>query len=242
MAQLIIARHATLFWASVFKARPNKMDPSKPDSYSVSVCYDVSDPTAFELREQIEKLLIETYGNLNRIADNGYPFSMQTTGQGADQKETGLVQFRMSCPAWDREGSPRNAPTVIDSLKNPWPPQHLLGNGTKANVAFRAWTWENKFKQVGCSLELKAVQVLEHQAYSTDGVDLFEPVQGAAVAPAVAPPVAEPPAPAPAPAAAPARAPGGWGGRHDHAAAPATRPANAWGRSQAPGPDEEIPF
>jgi len=75
------------------------------------------------------------------------------------------------------DGSQNMAPEVKDGQNKPVL-NTLIGNGSKVNVLYRAYDWDNSFGK-GRSADLAAVQVVELVAYEGDGAEGFEAVDGA---------------------------------------------------------------
>lgn len=65
-----------------------------------------------------------------------------------------------------RDGTEREAPTVVDSKRNPWD-NSLIGNGSDVNVKFKVYEYEYN-KKNGVSADLIAVQVVNLIPYGED--------------------------------------------------------------------------
>ena len=65
-----------------------------------------------------------------------------------------------------RDGTEREAPTVVDSKRNPWD-NSLIGNGSDVNVKFKVYEYEYN-KKHGVSADLIAVQVVNLIPYGED--------------------------------------------------------------------------
>jgi hypothetical protein len=74
-------------------------------------------------------------------------------------------------------GEPNMAPEVKDG-QNKTVLNTLIGNGSKVNVLYRAYDWNNKFGE-GRGADLVAVQIEELVAYDGDGNEGFKAVDGA---------------------------------------------------------------
>ena len=58
---------------------------------------------------------------------------------------------------------------VYDAATKDWPKDLLIGNGSTVKVAFEYYAWNVAVQGgVGCSLRLKAVQVIKHKEYKQD--------------------------------------------------------------------------
>jgi hypothetical protein len=69
-----------------------------------------------------------------------------------------------------RDGTEREAPTVVDSKRNPWD-NSLIGNGSDVNVKFKVYEYEYN-KKHGVSTDLIAVQVVNLIPYGEDFEDV----------------------------------------------------------------------
>lgn len=69
-----------------------------------------------------------------------------------------------------RDGTEREAPTVVDSKRNPWD-NSLIGNGSEANVKFKIYEYEYNKKR-GVTTDLIAVQVVNLVPYGNDFEDV----------------------------------------------------------------------
>ena len=65
-----------------------------------------------------------------------------------------------------RDGTEREAPTVVDSKRNPWD-NSLIGNGSDVKVKFKVYEYEYN-KKHGISTDLIAVQVVNLIPYGED--------------------------------------------------------------------------
>lgn len=236
-----------LQWAQILE--PAKaLDADKPDLWKVDLVASW-DQASYELTQALETVYMEAFGRNASPAEHAWPFKMEAL----DGKDTGNIIFTFKRSTINSNGRPVSRPIVVDSQRNAWPKELLIGNGSYGIVAFSPFTWRNKLGKCGVSLYLDGVQVLSHVPYeSFDAESTFDVVEGGFVAPqgdmfgqaapepqaAAAAPLA-PPAPArPAPARpAPARP----------TPAP-TRPpapsgqAQPWSVVAGPASDEEVPY
>jgi hypothetical protein len=73
-------------------------------------------------------------------------------------------------------GEPNSAPEVKDA-QNKTVLNTLVGNGSKVNVLYRPYDWDNSFGS-GKSADLSAVQIVELVEYEGDGSEGFDTVEG----------------------------------------------------------------
>lgn len=100
-----------------------------------------------------------------------------------DGNETGLVEFRFKLKAkvQTRDGSLyEQKPIVVDAKRAPMDSDNLIGNGSVVKVAYEPIPYVMaSTKQVGVSLRLKGVQVLELVEYGGgSGASMFEEEEG----------------------------------------------------------------
>ena len=170
--ELIVSPRGEAAWAKVL-GEPVAYEDN-PKAWSVSLLLDPSDPETIAFVERIEAVFEEFHGPKAKIAANGWPFGDDTI---KDEKgrpvPTGKVKFNFKRKQETASGAIKDGPLVVDSKKNLWPQDKLIGNGSKIKVAFSPWKWEGPSGK-GMSLELDAVQVLDLEPYAKDGgTDLF---------------------------------------------------------------------
>lgn len=170
--ELIVSPRGEALWAKVL-GEPVAYEDN-PKAWSVSLLLDPSDPETIAFVERLEGLFEEFHGPKAKIAANGWPFGDETI---KDEKgravPTGKVKFNFKRKQLTSRGDEKEAPIVVDSKKNLWPADKLIGNGSKVKVAFSPWKWDGPSGK-GMSLELESVQVLELISYSKEDVmDVF---------------------------------------------------------------------
>ena len=175
--ELIVSPRGEAAWAKVL-GEPVAYEDN-PKAWSVSLLLDPSDPDTIAFVERIEAVFAEFHGPKAKVAANGWPFGDETT---KDEKgrpvPTGKVKFNFKRKQETASGQLKDAPIVVDSKKNLWPADMLIGNGSKIKVAFSPWKWEGPSGK-GMSLELESVQVLDLVSYSKDGgADAFAEEDG----------------------------------------------------------------
>ena len=243
--ELIVSPKGELRWAKVFEP-DEPVEAGKSRQWSIDLVLSGQEQSTFDFIARIEELMQTANGAGAKIDAKGWPLKNEVV----DGAETGNVIFTFRRNETSQKGSAISPPVVVDSKRNPWPADLLIGNGSKGKVAFDFYGWDSKTVRgaKGLSLWLEFVQVIELVEYvRTAPSDVFAEEEGyeAPVAAAALPfedesPAAPAPrrAPAPAPvrAGAPARAAAPAPAR---AAAPAAAPA--W-ESQEPASTEEVPW
>lgn len=178
--ELIVSPRGEAQWAKVL-GEPTAFEDN-PKAWSVSLVLDPSDPETIAFTERLEKCFEEFHGPKARVSRNGWPFGEQTTKDDKGrQVPTGKIEFRFKRKEMTAKGHVKDAPIVVDSKKNLWPQEQLIGNGSKIKVAFSPWGWEMAGAK-GMSLELEQVQVLELVEYAGRDVDPFAEEDGYVVA------------------------------------------------------------
>lgn len=174
--ELIVSPRGEAQWAKVL-GEPVAFEDN-PKTWSVSLLLDPSDPTTIAFTERLEKCFEEFHGPKAKVSRNGWPFGDHTTKdeKGRDVP-TGKIEFRFKRKELTAKGSVKSPPLVVDSKKNLWPVETLIGNGSKIKVAFTPWGWEMAGAK-GMSLELEQVQVIELVEYAGRDVDPFEEEDG----------------------------------------------------------------
>jgi hypothetical protein len=170
--EIIVSPRGEAVWAKVL-GEPVAYEDN-PKAWSVSLLLDPSDPETIAFVERIESVFEEFHGPKSKVASNGWPFGDETM---KDEKgrpvPTGKVKFNFKRKQETARGGVKDGPLVVDSKKNLWPTDMLIGNGSSIKVAFSPWKWEGPSGK-GMSLELESVQVLDLEPYAKDGgTDLF---------------------------------------------------------------------
>lgn len=174
--ELIVSPRGEAQWAKVL-GEPTAFEDN-PKAWSVSLVLDPSDPETIAFTERLEKCFEEFHGPKARVSRNGWPFGEQTTKDDKGrQVPTGKIEFRFKRKEMTAKGHVKDAPIVVDSKKNLWPQETLIGNGSKIKVAFSPWGWEMAGAK-GMSLELEQVQVLELVEYAGRDADPFAEEDG----------------------------------------------------------------
>jgi hypothetical protein len=181
--ELIVSPRGEAQWAKVLGEAAEGYEEGSPRAWSVSLLLDPSDPETIEFIERLEAEFEKLHGKANKISSNGWPFGDETS---KDEKgrpvPTGKVKFNFKRKEVTARGDLKAGPVVVDSKKNRWPVEKLIGNGSKIKVAFSPWGWSNPSGK-GMSLELEQIQVLELVEYAKESSVLFEEEEGYVLAP-----------------------------------------------------------
>lgn len=175
--ELIVSPRGEALWAKVL-GEPVAYEDN-PKAWSCSLLLDPSDPETIAFVERLESVFEDFHGPKAKIAANGWPFADETT---KDEKgrpvPTGKIKFNFKRKHELPRGGFKDAPLVVDSKKNLWPTDKLIGNGSKIKVAFSPWKWEGPSGK-GMSLELESIQVIDLISYSAEDVaDAFAEEDG----------------------------------------------------------------
>lgn len=174
--ELIVSPRGEALWAKVL-GEPTAFEDN-PKAWSVSLVLDPSDPATIAFTERLEKCFEEFHGPKAKVSRHGWPFAEQTVrDEKGREVPTGKVEFRFKRKELTAKGQIKSPPLVVDSKKNLWPPETLIGNGSKIKVAFSPWGWDMAGAK-GMSLELEQIQVLELVEYAGRDVDPFEEEDG----------------------------------------------------------------
>lgn len=223
--EMITTPAGQAYWAKVFDPEENRLDPSKPRAWSVSLALKQDSNEAVQLMTRIEEAFFSVHGKGAKPSKNAWPFKEQTD---KDDNPTGLMEFRFKKNETTKKGNVLTAPAVYDARKGPWPEGTLIGNGSTIKVAFSPWGWEDMTGRKGISLSLEAVQVLDLVPYEgKDPRDAFDEEEGYVADPRAAAFDEEKPEDTLTPSQRIQRR--------------AAEQAD-WAAKQRPGDDEEIPF
>lgn len=168
-------------WAKVFEP-DTKFDPN--GTYSIQVT--IPEEEAAGICEYLDKVVQERFDEEVK-AKPKMKNSLSTKAgyephYDKDGNETGLVEFRFKLKAkvQTRDGSMYDQkPIVVDAKRNPMDSNNLIGNGSTVKVAFEPIPYVMaSTKQVGVSLRLKGVQVIELVEYGNGGASMFDEEDG----------------------------------------------------------------
>ena len=163
-------------WAKVFEPDTRFVDDGE---YSTSVI--VPEAEAAEVCEQLESLIDDEYNKVVKEKPqlkatlSKRPVTEPDYDQ--DGNDTGNVVFKTKLKAKIRGKNGQvysQKVNVVDAKRNPMSGDQLVGNGSLVKVAVEPVTYVmQSTKQVGVSLRLKAMQVIdlvEHGSSSTDSI------------------------------------------------------------------------
>lgn len=168
-------------WAKVFEP-DTKFDPN--GTYSIQVT--IPEEEAAGICEYLDKVVQDRFDEEVK-AKPKMKNSLSTKAgyephYDKDGNETGLVEFRFKLKAkvQTRDGSMYDQkPIVVDAKRNPMDSNNLIGNGSTVKVAFEPIPYVMaSTKQVGVSLRLKGVQVIELVEYGNGGASMFDEEEG----------------------------------------------------------------
>ena len=168
-------------WAKVLEAN-TKFVPE--GEYSIDVL--IPEEKAEELCEYLEsivdaKLQEEVKANPKKAAGLSTR-SVRVTNYDQDGNETGELMFRAKLKAkiTTRDGRVfEQKPLVVDAKRNPLDADMAIGNGSTVKVAVEPYAYVMaSTKQVGVTLRLKGVQVIDLVEYGNKGGGMFEEEDG----------------------------------------------------------------
>ena len=175
--ELIVSPRGEALWAKVL-GEPTAFEDN-PKAWSVSLVLDPSDPATIAFTERLEKCFEEFHGPKAKVSRHGWPFAEQTVrDEKGREAPTGKVEFRFKRKELTAKGQIKSPPLVVDSKKNLWPPETLIGNGSKVKIAFSPWSWSGASGK-GMSLELESLQVLDLVPFDKPAAtDAFDEEEG----------------------------------------------------------------
>ena len=168
-------------WAKVFEPDTKYVPEGE---YSVSVV--VPEAEAANVCEQLEAQIQEKHAEvvkenpkLKTVLSTRDPFEKETDEAGT---ETGNLIFKTKTKARikSRDGKvyEQNI-AVVDSKRTPMDGSTLIGNGSTVKVAFEPYSYMmQSTKQVGVTLRLKALQVIDLVEYGNSANSIFDEEDG----------------------------------------------------------------
>lgn len=174
--QLHVSPLGEAWWAKVLEPADG-YEEGDPRAWSVELALDPADPETIAFIEKIELLFVEVNGPGAKQAKNAWPFADQLD---KDKNPTGKIRFRFKRTETSAKGNVMSPPVIVDSKKNLWPQDCLIGNGSKVKVAFSAWGWtEKRSGAKGISLTLESLQVIDLVSYERlDAASAFGEEEG----------------------------------------------------------------
>lgn len=174
--QLHVSPLGEAWWAKVLEPADG-YEEGDPRAWSIELALDPSQPETIAFIEKIEGLFAEVNGAGAKPAKNAWPFAEQVD---KDKNPTGKLRFRFKRTETSARGNVMSPPVIVDSKKNVWPADCLIGNGSKVKVAFTAWGWtEKRSGAKGISLTLESVQVIDLVPYErVDAASAFGEEEG----------------------------------------------------------------
>jgi hypothetical protein len=153
-----------LMWAKVLTPGiQNAGKASEKEAYSIELLMPKGDPEAEAFVKKLKGLFIAEHGNASRPGQNGLPCKTYLNEKG---EETGLWKFSFNRNTTTKRGTELPPPVVQDAKGQPWPKDHLIGNGSTGKVAFTYYAWDSPEGGKGISLQLEAVRVITFVEYA----------------------------------------------------------------------------
>lgn len=164
-------------WCKVL-GEPAKGYDTEDRSWSCSLILDPQSEETIAFVAKLEDLFRELHGSTNKVARYGWPFGDETRkDENGREKQTGKIKVNFKRKEFTSRGIEKSPPCVVDSKKQAWPTEKLIGNGSTIRVAFTAWPWKGA-KGNGMSLELERIQVIDLVSYDAPSVDPFDEEDG----------------------------------------------------------------
>ena len=168
-------------WAKV-QEPDTKFDPD--GTYSISVL--VPETEAQEMCEYLDDIVDKAYAE--EIKNSPKKKAALSTRKGYDYNydqegnQTDLIEFKIKLKAKvnRQDGTSfSQKPIVVDAKRQPLNPDIAVGNGSDVKVAFEPRPYVmNSTKQVGVSLRMKGVQVINLVEYGNSVSTMFDEEEG----------------------------------------------------------------
>lgn len=168
-------------WAKV-QEPDTKFDPD--GTYSISVL--VPETEAQEMCEYLDDIVNKAYAE--EIKNSPKKKAALSTRKGYDYNydqegnQTDLIEFKIKLKAKvnRQDGTSfSQKPIVVDAKRQPLNPDIAVGNGSDVKVAFEPRPYVmNSTKQVGVSLRMKGVQVINLVEYGNSVSSMFDEEDG----------------------------------------------------------------
>lgn len=168
-------------WAKVFEPDTRYVPEGE---YSIQV--SVPETQAAEVCEQLENMaqaklseVVKEQPKLKAVLSTRTPFDLDTDEAG---NPTGNILFKtkMKARVKSRDGRVyEQKPAVVDAKRTPMDGSQLIGNGSLVKVAVEPVPYMmQSTKQVGVTLRLKAVQIINLVEYGKTATSIFEEEDG----------------------------------------------------------------
>ena len=167
---VMITPEGGLEWAKVLGEPRGFQDSTEDRSWSINLLLE--EESAEMLISLLREEYMEYHGKRSRPNTDclGKSTPMLTATKQAKPPSLSSARF-----AYNNE--PNTPPLVVDaSGTNKWPASKLIGNGSTGKVRFHSYPWSGK-SGCGMTLELRAVQVINHVSFEKDEPD-FGVVEG----------------------------------------------------------------
>jgi hypothetical protein len=168
-------------WAKVFEPDTRYVPEGE---YSIQV--SIPETQAAEVCEQLENMaqaklseVVKEQPKLKAVLSTRTPFDLDTDEAG---NPTGNILFKtkMKARVKSRDGRVyEQKPAVVDAKRTPMDGSQLIGNGSLVKVAVEPVPYMmQSTKQVGVTLRLKAVQIINLGEYGKTATSIFEEEDG----------------------------------------------------------------
>jgi hypothetical protein len=168
-------------WAKVFEPDTRYVPEGE---YSIQV--SIPETQAAEVCEQLENMaqaklseVVKEQPKLKAVLSTRTPFDLDTDEAG---NPTGNILFKtkMKARVKSRDGRVyEQKPAVVDAKRTPMDGSQLIGNGSLVKVAVEPVPYMmQSTKQVGVTLRLKAVQIINLVEYGKTATSIFEEEDG----------------------------------------------------------------
>lgn len=167
-------------WAKVFEPQ-DPLEAGKSREWSIQLVLDPQEHKTMDFLTQLDDLFKEINGKA-KVARDGIPYKEEVDKD--TNEPTGLVTIKFKRKETSNKGNLIPPPLVIDSKRNPWDEDTLIGNGSKVKIKFSAYGWDAVTGTGrGLSLWLEALQVVDLVPYEArDMAEGFDEVEGGYVA------------------------------------------------------------
>lgn len=181
MAKNLQIAKGKALWAKIFEP-DTKFDPN--GIYSIDLI--IPETEAQELCEYLDSVVqkrfdeeVKEYPKKKATLSTKPPYE---TDFDEDGNETGNLKFRFKLKAKGQTRDGREyeqKPAVVDAKRKPMPNEASIGNGSIVKVAYEPIPYVMaSTKQVGVSLRMKAVQIIDLVEYGGGAASVFDDEDG----------------------------------------------------------------